>query len=79
MFVVTLLSEMGKDGRVNPTTELVILLAFRESGTAGRDSSSLMRWSVGELPGNQKGYKLSTSAEPLLGGRRSREGPGPSY
>ena len=47
MFVVALLNALGREGRENRPTEVVLMLAFDESGTAERVQNRLMRWRRG--------------------------------
>ena len=88
----------GKRRLWGPPPEIVLMLAFGESGTVERSRNRLMRWrrrekSVNDLarePGlcEQKDYRLgdmprpvhpSSSAQPLFGSKRSRDGPAPSH
>ena len=43
MFVVALLNALGREGRGNRHTEVVLMLTFGESGTAERVRNRLMR------------------------------------
>ena len=52
MFVVALLKALGREGRGNRPTEVVLMLAFGESGTAKRGRNRLMRWRRGEMSGH---------------------------
>ena len=52
MFVVALLNALGQEGRGNRPTEVVLMLAFGESGTAERGRNRLMRWRRGEMSGH---------------------------
>ena len=95
MFVVALLNALGREGRGNRPTEVVLMLAFGESGTAERGRNRLMRWRRGELSGHdlarepglseQRDHRLGEmplpvhSAQPLNGAKRQRDGPGPSH
>ena len=95
MFVVALLNALGREGRGNRPTEVVLMLAFGESGTAERGQNRLMRWRRGEMSGHdlarepglgeQRDHRLSEmplpvqSAQPLIGAKRQRDGPGPSH
>ena len=63
-FVVALLNALGREGRVNRPTEIVLMFAFGESGTAERGRSRLMRWRRGEMSGH------SLAREPGLGEQR---------
>ena len=50
MFVVALLNALGREGwDENRLTEVVLMLAFGESGTAERGRNRLMRWRRGEM------------------------------
>ena len=44
MFTVALLNAMGREGRGDRPTEMVLMLAFGESGTAEGGRNRLMRW-----------------------------------
>ena len=44
MFVVALLNALGREGRLDRPAEIVLMLAFGESGTAERGRNRLMRW-----------------------------------
>ena len=95
MFVVALLNTLGREGRGNRPTEVVLMLAFGESGTAERGRNRLMRWRRGEISGHdlarepglgeQRDHRLGEmslpvqSAQPLIGAKRQRDGPGPSH
>ena len=92
MFVVALLNALGREGRGNRPTEVVLMLAFGESGTAERGRNRLMRWRRGELSGHdlarepglgeQRYHRLGEMplpvqpAQPLIGAKRQRDGPG---
>ena len=52
MFVVALFNALGREGRGNCPTEVVLMLAFGESGTAERGRNRLMRWRRGEMSGH---------------------------
>ena len=52
MFVVALLNALGREGRGNRPTEVVLMLALGESGTAERGRNRLMRWQRGEMSGH---------------------------
>ena len=94
MFVVALLNALGREGRGNRPTEVVLMLAFGESGTAERGRNRLMRWRRGEMSGHdlarepglgeQRDHRLGEMplpvqpAQPLIGAKRQRDGPGPS-
>ena len=94
MFVVALLNALGREGRGNRPTEVVLMLAFGESGTAERGRNRLMRWRRGEMSGHdlarepglgeQRENRLGEMplpvqpAQPLIGAKRQRDGPGPS-
>ena len=95
MFVVALLNALGREGRGNRPTELVLMLAFGESGTAERGQNRLMRWRRGEMSGHdlarepglgeQRDHRLGEMplpvqhAQPLIGAKRLHDGPGPSH
>ena len=95
MFVVALLNALGREGRVNRPTEVVLMLAFGESGTAERGQNRLMRWRRGGMSGHdlarepglgeQRDHRLGEMplpvqpAQPLIGAKRIRDGPGPSH
>ena len=95
MFVVALLNALGREGRGNRPTEVVLMLAFGESGTAERGRNRLMRWRRGEMSdhdlarepglGEQRDHRLGEmplpvqTAQPLIGAKRQRDGPGPSH
>ena len=95
MFVVALLNALGREGRRNRPTEVVLMLAFGESGTAERGRNRLMRWRRGEMSGHdlarelglgeQRDHRLGEMplpvqpAQPLIGAKRLRDGPGPSH
>ena len=95
MFVVALLNALGREGRGNRPTEVVLMLAFGESGTAERGRNRLMRWRRGEMSGHdlarepglgeQRDHRLGEMplpvqpAQPLIGAKRPRDGPGPSH
>ena len=95
MFVVALLNALGREGRGNRPMEVVLMLAFGESGTAERGRNRLMRWRRGEMSGHdlarepglgeQRDHRLGEMplpvqpAQPLIGAKRQRDGPGPSH
>ena len=95
MFVIALLNALGREGRGNCPTEVVLMLAFGESGTAERGRNRLMRWRRGEMSGHalarepglgeQRDHRLGEMplsvqpAQPLVGAKRLRDGPGPSH
>ena len=98
MFTVALLKAMGREGRGDRPTEVVLMIAFGESGTADRSRNRLIRWRRGGMSGHdlarkrglgeQRDYWLgempmqippSSSAQPLFGSKRSRDGPAPSH
>ena len=95
MFVVALLNALGREGRGSRPTEVVLMLAFGESGTAERGRNRLMRWRRGEMSGHdlarepglgeQRDHRLGEMplpvqpAQPLIGAKRQRDGPGPSH
>ena len=95
MFVVALLNALGREGRGNRPTDVVLILAFGESGTAERGQNRPMRWRRGEMSGHdlarepglggQRDHRLGEMplpvqpAQPLIGAERQRDGPGPSH
>ena len=95
MFVVALLNALGREGRGNRPTEVVLMLAFGESGTAERGRNRLMRWRRGEMSGHdlardpglgeQRDHRLGEMLLPtqpvqtLIGVKRLCDGPGPSH
>ena len=95
MFVVALLNALGREGRVNRPTEVVLMLAFSESGSAERIQNRLMRLRRGEMsghdlarepePGEQRDHRLcemplpNQPVQPLIGAKRLRDWPGPSH
>ena len=95
MFVVALLNALGREGRGNRPTELVLMLAFGESGTAERGRNRLIRWRQGETSGHDLARELGLGEQrdhrldemplpvqpvpPLIGAKRLRDGPGPSH
>ena len=95
MFVVALLNALGREGRGTRPTEVVLMLAFGVSGTAERGQNRLMRWRRGEMSGHdlareprlgeQRDHRLGEMplpvqpAQPLIGAKRLRDGPGPSH
>ena len=95
MFVVALLNALGREGRGNRPTEVVLMLAYGESGTAERGRNRLMRWRRGEMSGHdlarepglgeQRDHRLGEMplpvqpAQPLIGAKRQRDGPGLSH
>ena len=90
MFVVALLNALGREGQGIRPTEVVLMLAFGESGTAERGRNRLMRWRRGECRrgeclGEQRDHRLGEMplpvppAQPLIGAKRQRDGPGPSH
>ena len=64
MFVVALLNALGRECRGNRPTEVVLMLAFGESGTAERGRNRIMRWRRGETSGHD------LAREPGLGEQR---------
>ena len=52
MFVVALLNALGREARENCPTEVVLMLAYSESGTAERGRNRLMRLRRGEMSGH---------------------------
>ena len=95
MFAVALLNALGRVGRDNCPTEVVLMLAFGESGTAERGRNRLMRCRRGEMSGHdlarepglgeRRDHRLGEiplpvqPAQPLIGAKRLRDGPGPSH
>ena len=95
MFVVALLNALGRESRGNRPTEVILMLAFGESGNAERGRNRLMRWRRGEMSGHdlarepglgeQRDQRLGEMplpvqpAQPLIGAKRQRDGPGPSH
>ena len=95
MFVVALLNALGREGRGNHPTEVVLMLAYGESGTADRGRNRLMRWRLGEMSdhdlarepglGEQRDHRLgemplpTQPALPLIRAKRLRDGPGRSH
>ena len=85
MFVVALLNALRREGRGNRPTEVVLMLAFGESGTAERGRNRLMRWRREPGLGEQRDHRLGEMplpvqpAQPLIGAKRQRDGPGPSH
>ena len=95
MIVIRLLIALGRGGRGNCPTEVVLKLAFGESGTAERRRNRLMRWRRGEMSGHdlarepglgeQRDHRLGEMplpvqpVQPLIGAKRLRDGPGPSH
>ena len=89
MFVVALLNALGREGRGNRHTVVVLMLAFGESGTAERGRNRLMRWRRGEMSGHdlarepglgeQRDHRLGEMplpippAQPLFGEKRQRQ------
>ena len=92
MFTVALLNAMGREGRGDDTTEVLLMLAFGEFGTAESGQNRLMRWRRGEMSGRhlarepglgeQRDHRLGEMClpvrpmQPLIGTKRSRDGPG---
>ena len=95
MFVVALLNALGREGRGNCPTEVMLMLAFGESGTAERGRNRWMRLRRGEMSGHdlalepglgeQRDHRLGEMSlpvqpsQPLIGAKRLRDGPGPSH
>ena len=95
MFVVALLNALGREGRGNCPKEVVLMLAFGESGTAERGRNRLMRLRRGEMSGHdlarepgleeQRDHWLGEMPLPvqpaqlLIGAKRLRDGPGQSH
>ena len=89
MFTVALLNAMGREGRGDRPMEVVLMLAYGESGTAERGRNRLMRWRRGEMSGHdlardsglgeQRDHWLGEMplpvrpVQPLFGAKRSRE------
>ena len=94
MFVVALLNALGREARGNCPTEVVLMMAFCESGTADRGRNRLMRWRRGEMSGRDLARESGLSekrdhrlrevllpvqpVQPLIRAKRLRDGPGPS-
>ena len=49
MFTVALLNAMGREGRGDRPTEVVLMIAFVECGTDKRGGNRLMLWRRGEM------------------------------
>ena len=64
MFVVAHLNALEREGRGNLPMEVVLMLAFFESGIAERCRNRLMRWRRGEMSGH------ALAREPGLGEQR---------
>ena len=95
MFTVALLNALGREAPGEGSTEVVLMLAFGASGTAERDRNGLMRWRRGKMSGHdlarepvlgeQRDYRLGEKplpvrpVQPLIGAKRSPDGPGPSH
>ena len=95
IFTVALLNAMGGEGRGNRPTDVVLILAFRESGNAERGRNRLMRWRRGEMSGHdlarepglgqQRDHRLgemplpARPMQPLIAAKRSRDAPGLSH
>ena len=95
MFTVALLNALGREGRGDRPTEVVLMLAYGDSGTNERGRNRLMRWRRGEISGHdlvrepglgeQRDHRLGEMplpvrpVQPLVGAKRSRHGPGPSH
>ena len=60
MFVVALLNALGREGRGNRPTEVVLMLGFGESRTAERGRNRLMRWRRGETSGHDLAHEYRT-------------------
>ena len=75
MFTAALLNAMVREGHGDRPTEVVLMLAFGESGTADRSKNRLMRWRSGEMSGHdlarepglgeQKDYRLGEMPMPV--------------
>ena len=95
IIVVALLNALGREGRGNRPTEVVLMLAFGESGTAEIGRNRLMRWRRGEMFGHdlarepglgeQRDHRLgemplpTQPAQPLIGAKRLSDGLAPSH
>ena len=95
MFVVALLNALGREGRGNRPTEVALMLAFGESGTAERGRNRLMRWRRGEMSdhdlarepglGERRDHRLGEMSlpvqpvQPPIRAKRLRDGPDPSH
>ena len=64
MFNIALLIAMAREGPWDHLMELMLMLANGESGTAGRDRKSIMRWRRGKISGHDM------AREPRLGEQR---------
>ena len=51
-FTIALLIAMGRIDRGDCSTELILIMAFGESGTAKRGRNRLMCWRCGEMSGH---------------------------
>ena len=75
MLTVALLTAMEREGCGDRPTEVVLMLAFVESGTAKRSRNRLMRWRRGEISahdlarepglGKQRDYRLGEMPMPV--------------
>ena len=88
LFTVALLKALGREGCGDRRTEVVLMLAWR-------GQNRLMRWRRGEMSGHdltrwlglgeQRDHRLGEiplpvrPAKPLIGAKRSRDGPRPSH
>ena len=95
MFTVALLNAMGREGRVDHPTEVVLMLAYGEFGTTETGRNRLMRWRRGEMSGldlareprlgEQSDHRLAEMplpvrpVQPLVEEKRWRDGPIPSH
>ena len=95
MITVALLNAMGREGRGDRPREVVLMLAYGESGTAERGRNRLMRWRRGEISGHDLAHEPGVGeqrdhglgeiplpvrpVQPLIGAKRSRNGPDPSH
>ena len=52
VFTVAILNALGREGRGEHLTEVVLMLAFGEFGTTERGRNRLMRWRRGEMSGH---------------------------
>ena len=86
---------LGSEAHGDRPTEVVLRLAFGEFGTAESGRYRLTRWRRGEMSGHdlarepglgeQRDYRLGEMplpvrpVQPLIGAKRSRDGPSPSH
>ena len=94
MLTVALLIALGREGLGDHPMELVLMLAFGETGTAERSRNRLIRYRRGEMFGHdlarepglgeQSDHRLGEMSlsvrptQPLIGAKRSRNRSGPS-